>query len=45
MNLTALKLAKQSLLAHKTRSLLTVLGMSIGIAVVITIMAAGRGLN
>jgi putative ABC transport system permease protein len=39
------KLAKNSLLAQKTRSVLTILGISIGIAVVITILAAGKGLD
>jgi putative ABC transport system permease protein len=40
-----LKLAGRSLLAQKTRSILTILGISIGVAVVITILAAGRGLD
>lgn len=40
-----LKLAKTSLVAQKTRSILTILGISIGIAIVITILAAGRGLD
>ncbi len=40
-----LKLAAKSLLAQKTRSILTILGISIGVAVVITILAAGRGLD
>lgn len=40
---TAFQLAITSLKAQKTRSILTILGLSIGIAVVITIMAAGRG--
>ena len=38
-------LALNSLRAQKTRSILTILGISIGIAVVITILAAGRGLD
>ncbi len=45
MNYTSLKLAYNALLAQKTRTLLTILGVSIGIAVVIAIMAAGRGLD
>ena len=46
MNITTpLQLAFKSLRAQKTRSLLTILGVSIGIAVVIAIMAAGRGLD
>lgn len=45
MNLTPAILALKALLAQKTRTILTILGMSIGIAVVITIMAAGRGLD
>ncbi len=40
-----IKLAGHSLLAQKTRSVLTILGISIGVAVVITILAAGRGLD
>ncbi len=42
---TALQFALKSLRAQKLRSVLTILGISIGIAVVITIMAAGRGLD
>jgi len=34
-----------SLKAQKTRSILTILGIAIGISIVITIMASGRGLN
>lgn len=34
-----------ALKAQRTRSILTILGISIGIAIVITIMAAGRGLD
>ncbi len=45
MNYVSLKLAYSALLAQKTRTLLTILGVSIGIAVVIAIMAAGRGLD
>jgi len=45
MNQTNLKIAVTALLAKKTRTFLTILGLSIGIAVVIAIMAAGRGLN
>ena len=45
MNSTPINLAIKSLLAQKTRSILTILGISIGIAVVITIMSAGRGLD
>ncbi|MBI2037675.1 MAG: ABC transporter permease [Candidatus Magasanikbacteria bacterium] len=40
-----IKLAGQALRAQKTRSVLTILGISIGVAVVITILAAGRGLD
>lgn len=39
------ELAITSLKAQKLRTILTVLGIAIGIAVVITIMAAGRGLD
>jgi putative ABC transport system permease protein len=42
---TNITLAVRALLAQKTRSVLTILGISIGIAVVITILAAGRGLD
>ncbi|PIT88024.1 MAG: hypothetical protein COU29_04440 [Candidatus Magasanikbacteria bacterium CG10_big_fil_rev_8_21_14_0_10_36_32] len=42
---TSLKIAFKSLCAQKTRTILTILGISIGIAIVITIMAAGRGLD
>ncbi|MDD2757793.1 MAG: ABC transporter permease [Patescibacteria group bacterium] len=45
MDFTPIKLALTALRAQKTRSVLTILGMSIGIAVVITIMAAGKGLD
>ncbi len=45
MNKTSLQLAFKALLAQKTRTLLTILGVSIGIAVVIAIMSAGRGLD
>lgn len=45
MNKAAIKLAILSLRAQKTRTILTALGISIGIAVVITIMSAGEGLN
>lgn len=38
-------MAGQALRAQKTRSVLTILGISIGVAVVITILAAGRGLD
>ena len=44
-NLIPFKLAYHSLWAQKTRTILTVLGVSIGIAVVIAIMSAGRGLD
>lgn len=40
-----LKLAFHALRTQKTRAILTILGISIGIAVIITIMAAGRGLD
>lgn len=42
---TNLKLAFTALRAQKTRAVLTILGISIGIAIVIAIMAAGRGLD
>ncbi|MFA6485808.1 MAG: ABC transporter permease [Candidatus Magasanikbacteria bacterium] len=45
MNFTPILLAYKSLFAQKTRAVLTILGVSIGIAVVIAIMAAGRGLD
>jgi len=45
INFIPLKLAYKSLRAQKTRAILTILGVSIGIAVVIAIMAAGRGLD
>lgn len=44
-NLPAIQLAVSALKAKKTRSILTILGISIGVAMVITIMAAGRGLD
>ena len=37
--------AYHSLISHRLRSLLTILGISIGIAIVITIMSSGRGLD
>jgi len=40
-----IQLALSTLRAKKARSLLTILGISIGVAVVIVIMAAGRGLD
>lgn len=45
MLISNFKLAVVSLKAQKTRTVLTTLGIAIGIAVVITIMAAGRGLD
>lgn len=45
MIISNFKLALTSLKAQKMRTLLTTLGIAIGIAVVITIMAAGRGLD
>ncbi|MFA7653523.1 MAG: ABC transporter permease [Candidatus Magasanikbacteria bacterium] len=45
MNLIPLQLAYKSLRAQKTRAILTIIGVSIGIALVIAIMAAGRGLD
>ena len=45
MLISNFKLALVSLKAQKTRTVLTTLGIAIGIAVVITIMAAGQGLN
>ncbi len=45
MNYNSIKLAYNALLSQKTRTILTILGVSIGIAVVIAIMAAGRGLD
>ncbi len=44
-NFIPLQLAYKSLRAQKTRAILTILGVSIGIAVVIAIMAAGKGLD
>lgn len=41
----AIQLAMRSLKIQRTRSILTMLGVSIGIGVVIAIMAAGRGLD
>ncbi|MDO8509971.1 MAG: ABC transporter permease [bacterium] len=43
--ITAIQLAYKSLISQKTRSILTIAGLSIGIAIVITIMAAGRGFD
>lgn len=40
-----IRFAYKSLLLKKTRTTLTILGISIGIAIVIAIMSAGRGLN
>ena len=45
MNKISLQLAIKALVAQKTRTILTILGVSIGIAVVIAIMAAGKGLD
>ena len=45
MKAISIKLAYDALMAQKTRTILTILGVSIGIAVVIAIMAAGRGLD
>lgn len=45
MNFIPIKLAIIALKSQKTRTILTILGLSIGIAVVIAIMAAGRGLD
>lgn len=45
MFITYLNLAVESLRRQKTRSLLTILAMSIGIMVVIVIMAAGQGMK
>ncbi|MDD4476893.1 MAG: ABC transporter permease [Patescibacteria group bacterium] len=45
MNNVSFQLAISSLRRQKTRSILTILGISIGIAVVITIMSAGKGLD
>ena len=42
---TPIRLAFKSLRSQPLRSILTILGVSIGIALVIAIMAAGRGLN
>lgn len=41
----SIKLAQSALKAKKSRTILTMLGISIGIAVVVAIMAAGRGLD
>lgn len=43
--ISSIKMAFSALMAQRTRSILTILGISIGIAIVITIMAAGRGLD
>ncbi|MBI5221593.1 MAG: ABC transporter permease, partial [Candidatus Magasanikbacteria bacterium] len=43
--MSSIKMAFSALRAQRTRSILTILGISIGIAIVITIMAAGRGLD
>jgi len=40
-----IKISITSLKSQKTRTVLTILGISIGIAIVITIMSAGRGLD
>lgn len=40
-----IELAISALLRQKTRAVLTILGISIGISIVITIMSAGRGLD
>lgn len=46
MNIIAtLKISKQALLAHKSRTILTVLGIVIGITAVIMVFAAGAGLK
>lgn len=42
---TTAKLAYESLRRQKTRSLLTILGISVGIAIVVAIMSAGKGLD
>ena len=39
------KFALKSILAHKMRSLLTMLGIIIGVAAVVIIMALGEGLQ
>lgn len=43
--LTTLRLAVQALMAYKVRTLLTMLGMIIGIASVIVMMSIGKGAN
>lgn len=43
--LTIIKLSLNSLRRQRTRSVLTILGISVGIAIVIVIMSAGRGLS
>ena len=46
MNLaTTIQMAFNTLKRQRLRSVLTILGMAVGISIVITIMAAGRGLN
>src|SRR3989339_1932863 len=40
-----IKVSYKALRAQRLRSVLTILGISIGIAIVITIMSAGRGLD
>lgn len=45
MNFTAVHLAYGSLIRQKKRSLLTMLAISLGISAVITIMAAGQGMQ
>lgn len=43
--LTTINLSINTLKRQKTRSILTILGIAVGISIVITIMAAGRGLD
>ncbi|HHS98041.1 MAG TPA: ABC transporter permease, partial [Chloroflexi bacterium] len=43
--LESLRVALRALMANKLRSALTMLGIVIGVAAVITLMAAGRGVQ
>src|SRR5206468_5136584 len=41
----AAKIALQSILAHKLRAFLTLIGIIIGVAAVVVVVASGSGLN